>query len=123
MTDREKLIKLVEDGFPKRFEILWREDCEELADYLLANGVIVPPCNLNDEVYCIAFDYAKNELVIRSGWVLEIIIKHETLYLKIADRVPIKYSNFCITVDANEWKTIVFPTKEEAEEKLLETKE
>lgn len=38
-SDRDKLIKLVEDGFPKRFEILFREDCEELADYLLANNV------------------------------------------------------------------------------------
>ena len=28
-------------------------DIEPVADYLLQNGVIVPPCRVGDEVYCI----------------------------------------------------------------------
>lgn len=41
---RDRLIELVEDGFPKRYEVFLREDIEEIADHLLANGVIVLPC-------------------------------------------------------------------------------
>ena len=44
-TDRDRLIELI---------IKWHENPEPfeyLADYLLANGVIVPPCKVGDTVY------------------------------------------------------------------------
>lgn len=54
MTDRERLIELVkasvygniDEGFygPEL-------NCENVTDYLLANGVIVPPCKVGDIVY------------------------------------------------------------------------
>ena len=42
MTDRDKLIELIENSLPKRIETFFRKDIEDIADYLLANGVIVP---------------------------------------------------------------------------------
>lgn len=60
MTDRDRLIKIVDDfGDDISFcDICKRpkEDCEgckneQLADYLLANGVIVPPCKVGDVMY------------------------------------------------------------------------
>ena len=56
-TDRDRLIELIEDGFPKRYEVVMRKDIEELADFLLANGVIVPPCKVGDMVYKV--DYCR----------------------------------------------------------------
>lgn len=47
MTDRERLIELL--------KAIAHENCfwsvERIADYLLANGVIVPPCNVGDYLY------------------------------------------------------------------------
>ena len=46
MTDRERLIELL-DGK----SIDTQADVEYVADYLLENGVIVPPCKVGDTVY------------------------------------------------------------------------
>ena len=46
MTDRDRLIELF-------FKVTEEKDCpqpHEIADYLLANGVIVPPCKVGDYV-------------------------------------------------------------------------
>lgn len=50
---RDRLIELVK-GNPD----IWMSDraSEMIADYLLANGVIVPPCKVGDTVYRIAKD-------------------------------------------------------------------
>ncbi len=44
---RERLIKLLKRWFNSK------GDCAEIADYLLENGVIVPPCKVGDAMYCI----------------------------------------------------------------------
>ena len=57
MTEREKLIELlgkVEDDtdlFLYSDMYFNDEDKEIIADYLVANGVIVPPCKVGDTVY------------------------------------------------------------------------
>lgn len=38
---RDRLIELLEDNFPERYEVLLRKDIEKLADHLLANGVVL----------------------------------------------------------------------------------
>ena len=48
MTERERLIKLVCRGLMKEGNN-WK--VENIADYLLQNGVIVPPCKVGDVVY------------------------------------------------------------------------
>lgn len=50
MTDRERLIEII----GKPINILDSDDLYgAIADHLLKNGVIVPPCKVGDTVYCI----------------------------------------------------------------------
>ena len=53
MTDRERLIELYENSLPKNNGVYLKKDIEEAVDYLLTNGVIVPPFNAGDIVYCV----------------------------------------------------------------------
>lgn len=48
MTERERLIELLKDGGVRDFPYV-----NALADHLLANGVIMPPCKVGDTVYII----------------------------------------------------------------------
>lgn len=50
MTQREKLIELLEPFAADGFDYYSKED---VADFLLENGVIVPPCKVGDTVYII----------------------------------------------------------------------
>lgn len=54
---RDRLIELL-GGFPIFYSTMkerWMpEAVERLADYLLANGVIVPPCKVGDTLYVIS---------------------------------------------------------------------
>jgi hypothetical protein len=58
MTERERLIKFLNDAtfgvnVHTLADHLHKETIEAVADYLLANGVIVPPCKVGDTVYII----------------------------------------------------------------------
>lgn len=54
MSDREKLIELIKqarrNAWGKSLSKIGSEE-EFIADHLLANGVIVPPCNVGDTIY------------------------------------------------------------------------
>lgn len=52
MTQRERLIELIlNSGVIEQFFDYEEQEAERLADYLLENGVIVPPCKVGDELY------------------------------------------------------------------------
>ena len=54
MTNREKLIELLINFNPYKDPIRQMAEkmiIEKIADYLLANGVIAPPCNVGDKAY------------------------------------------------------------------------
>ena len=58
MTERERLIEIIKNGFFMEpvYGVLYtntRKASEYLADYLLENGVFVPLLNKNDTVYTI----------------------------------------------------------------------
>lgn len=54
MNEREKLIKLLDDGCYKACsDASGKKVNEVLADYLLANGVTVLPCKIGDILYSI----------------------------------------------------------------------
>ncbi len=53
MTDREKMIDIL---MSKPYGYT---SYDGMADYLLANGVIVPPCKVGDTVYEIDYDFMK----------------------------------------------------------------
>lgn len=100
MTDRERLIELILNVKSDDFRGV---SVEQIADYLLENGVIVPPCKVGDTVYTIYRGYAP----VCIKWVVldvsaKFITTYEGLYRydEIGDRI--------------------FLTREEAEKALAE---
>lgn len=69
MTDRERLIELIIGA--KRTDPETGSFTEYLADYLLANGVIVLPCKVGDTVYYIT---GIRNNIVKSAIVNEIIL-------------------------------------------------
>lgn len=98
MTDRERLIGLMIEA--KRTDPETGSFTEHLADYLLANGVIVLPCKVGDTVYQI-----DAERVFESQ--VEAII----------------YATDSIAFDERVIGKTVFLTREEAERALKEREE
>ena len=55
---RDRLIELIEKWFKK-------PTTKYLADYLLANGVVCPPCKVGDVVYCVfEDDVIEDEIIL-----------------------------------------------------------
>ena len=108
MTDRDRLIELL-------FKVTEEIDCpqpHEVADYLLANGVIVPPCKVGDKIYMLvtrkttSFEFPNGEMQR---------IENQHTFIK---ETYLTKSNFFKVLDA--FGKTIFLTKEEAEEKLRE---
>lgn len=95
MTDRDRLIELITDK--------WLSGVYDMADHLLANGVIVPPCKVGQTVW-----FIRNKTEVIATAVEKIILKHGGLYLKLCHNSM--YETTCRSIS----KT-VFLTKEEAE--------
>jgi len=115
MTDRDRLIELIS-------QIQYMGGLESrLAEHLLANGVIVPPCKVGQTVYVITSDSTTG---IEETKVSQIKIK-----VKENGKISYRISAPCVydtwgeahwTFCAFEIGKTVFLTKEEAEEKLKE---
>ena len=56
---RDRLIELIQDSVGG----CARHWAELIADHLLAEGVIVPPCKVGQTVYCIRYDKARKPFV------------------------------------------------------------
>ena len=93
---REKLVELIGD-------CKWYMPLEDLADYLIANGVTVLPCKLGDTAWGIKRCNLGN--VVKQGEVYQ-------MYFGEDMRLCICVKNVC----RGEWGVNVFGTKEEAEE-------
>ena len=113
MTECERLIELILSadislfGTDKSF-------AEVYADYLLANGVIVPPCKVGDTVYVIYAGY------VAAAKVLALYIDQEggmfDLQIKTKDETV---SGFKTVIDKDNYTFgDVFLTKEEAKKHL-----
>ena len=124
MNDRERLIKLIDD-FGDDVALCDvcnrpREDCEgctneQLADYLLENGVVVLPCKINDHVWFIksAFSVLVKPLEARIIDIRGISIDHNILYESIT-----LYNDLTRRFASNDIGTKVFLTKKEAEQAI-----
>ncbi len=134
LTDRDRLIKMIEDGFPTNIAILFGKNIEKIADYLLANGVIVLPCKVGDMIYIIdLFDYEPCKKSGKDGGVCpHLYAEYGVGYecrkgyygekpFSCAEIKTEKIEDICQIFSYWTWfgKT-VFLTKEEAEEKLKE---
>lgn len=110
MTDRDRLIELI-DGFVFGTQIVienlqWDSTkVKELADYLLATGVIVPPCKVGDYVRFKG---------LTSLWIVDAIHYYR-------EGLPqISVTNGKVTSTITDFETFEVVTKEEAEQALKE---
>lgn len=114
-NDRDRLIELI-DGFVFGTQIIinsieWDSNkVKELADYLIANGVIVPPVSVGDKVYLLE-DYGyKSE--IKEKEIGAIVIKGTNDFSKVFWE-DVYGGEICTFADVGK---SVFLTKEEAEQ-------
>lgn len=117
---KERLIKLIQNAVNS----CARYWAETLADYLIANGVIVPPCKVGDTVYVIEpctcynkyseYDNCHRRRTKATKWIEMVRVpkKHFTKCLKLYER-PFKIEYF------NKLGKTVFLAKEEEAEKAL----
>lgn len=115
-SQRDRLVELLEVSVYGNIEIYDgfigpEVNCENVADHLLANGVIVPPCHLNQTVWHISWNNRIEQCKVSS------LTQKADSTFKIRITPPSK-SVFEITPD--EIGKTVFLTKEEAEEALSE---
>ena len=112
MTDRDRLIELLNQTRGTYF-FAGDDNLNLLADHLLANGVIVPPCKVGDTVYVVSqgqgFCMRWN---VYEGKVVDIHLnRHNKLTIRVENGEKFfGYFEPCF----------IFLTKEEAEEKLKE---
>ena len=110
MPDRDRLIELINQKVDSVFF-----KTEELADHLLANGVIVPMCYIGQPIWYVCEHVYSGTVEIEEGKISMIQQKTD------------KSWKFRITVNSSVWDftpdkigTRYFLTKEEAEAKLKE---
>ncbi len=118
MTDRDRLIEILKVPIHPKIGV---DPAEVVADYLLANGVIVPPCKVGDTVYYVHETYWDKDY--------ENYIETKELkqgVLKIVER-PKQKMNLMLQVKEFDWCFMndwlngnLFLTKEEAERALKE---
>ena len=120
MTQKERLVELLENA-PGHSNVRYKsykEMMEDLADYLLKNGVIVPPCKVGDAVWLIRF----SDKEIIAGCVEEIsykwVYQQETVLVSM--RMNTKRGWLTYWRDFQAFGDHVFLSKEAAEQALKE---
>ena len=114
MTDREKITEILK-AYTKKHNISASVVIlEEYAEELLANGVIVPPCQIGQKIWYVCEHY-DGSIEIKEGKI--------SMLQQKAD----KSWKFRISINSSVWDfkvddigVIYFLTKEDAEEKLKE---
>ena len=127
MTERERLIELIKQGdktFADKYtgKVMSHIDevYEFVADYLLANGVIVPPCKVGDVVYKPIITDDTHEPVIWDITITDISIDIGGLLNESYAIGIICKGDSSILFDFDEFGKTVFLTREEAEKALAE---
>lgn len=106
---KEKLIELIIKYHEawKHGEGDWKRG---LADYLLANGVIIPPCKAGDRLYYIAYRFKdKAEKYIREETIEEIKVDKFGMYVNLPK---------ALTVNLADLGKRIFLSREDAEKAL-----
>ena len=109
-NDRDRLIELIEGWYAN-------STTEYLADYLLANGVIVPPCQIDDTLYYPWFYDDTSGIAILEVSCIKTYVQGRCLvfYTDVESDMPMPN---CFTIE--DFGKTVFLTKEDAEAKLKE---
>ena len=85
-----------------------------LADHLLENGVIVPPCKVGDSVFLLTYD-EYGIAPIDKGEVYAVSINEGTNWFSVKYKSGLRYDH-----TFNDFGKIVFLTREQAEKALEE---
>ena len=128
---RERLIELIQQGEEQCHKTIQCNDCPGygygmvckshlIAEYLIANGVIVPPCKIWDTVYVVEnpYSFLPTKTAVE-GEVVSIHLLEHGLYIRVL--FDTKRIHGCVNYNLN-WKLnkTVFLTREEAERALKE---
>ena len=122
MTERERLIQLLKEAYPIARHMPLAGCRERVTDYLLDNGVIVPPCKVGDTVYVLNREGEPQEMKFDSVD-LRCTCTREN-YCGLGTRCRDKESNICqyrFKNDFSDFGKTVFLTREEAEKALKES--
>jgi hypothetical protein len=123
---RDRLVELIEqkqvygvDQEQERPHEIALLDNDVLADHLLANGVIVPPCKVGDKIYALSASKTKLYLLTITHFV---VCENETQIWAVGAPYTSEPAYICNADDLgdNEW---VYITREEAEKALKERSE
>jgi hypothetical protein len=123
---RDRLVELMVDAenavYQEKPYCTDTERIGRVADHLIAEGVIVPPCKVGDKVYYLNTHYhiALRRNTIYEAKVARIVVTSlgVALVLHIRDE-----SGCCETPDIKDYGKTVFLTREEAEAALAERRE
>ena len=112
---RDRLIELIQNAVNG----CARNWAEIIADHLLANGVIVPPCKIGDIVYFIYETYDEEGInrCVLDCKVEQLGIDSKSMWFKLKLPLGVKLIGYFRN---NELDKTVFLTKEEAEQALKE---
>ena len=115
MTERERLIELLMQGDIAAAKqgvfncCMCKREAEILADYLLENGVIVPPCKVGDIVY----------IFERGSYIIPICGQGKPHWEIKIEKCSFKYW----LLDNHKFGVNMFFTREEAEKALKESED
>ena len=117
-------------------------NADKLAEYLLANGVIVPPCKVGDTVYVLATKHPcyacgfsgefchkdcrikdRTKLVVKKATVCSIYVREDVQEIHVEFEPSELLRKYMSTCYFDDFGKIVFPTKEKAEQALKERSE
>lgn len=94
---RDRLIELIEDTLQEWECDVSEKTISEIAEHLIENGVIVPPCNVGDVVYVIT-DCSR------------IMMYHDNDYLTGTGAIECPFENACKFKECNDENTQVIET-------------
>ena len=108
MTDRDRLIELIHDSD-------YSLNSVGLADHLIANGVIVPPCKVYDTVYMITPNGNIRNLTIEG---IDIEIEKKEVKMTCLAVYEFEGKPCYMQIQSFKFGKTVFLTREEAEKAL-----
>lgn len=111
MTERERLIETLRQGYEKNINLLNFEK-EILADWLLENNVIVPPCKVGETVYYI--DSVRNE----KGKLVDTICQQKVKQISTNSHGTFLVVDYCNTLNCEDVGITIFFKRKDAEKEL-----
>lgn len=121
MTDRDRLIELLCKaplGFKTFENQYYKSTISKIADHLIVNGVIVPPCKVEDTVYMITPNGNIRNLTIES---IDIELEKKEVKMTYLAVYEFEGKPCYMQIQSFKFGKTVFLTREEAEKALKES--